>query len=55
MERVGSFVHCTIQQFCDTKLLYVPTYFIGGTTQDVICLEKEEELYIVVLKLSLCN
>lgn len=44
MEGIGSFVHSTIQQFGDAKLLYMPSYFIGGTTQDVICLGKEEEL-----------
>lgn len=41
MEGVGSFVHATIQQFGDAKLLYASSDFIGGSTQDVIRLEKE--------------
>lgn len=43
MEGIGCFVHSTIQQFGDAKLLYVPSYFIRGTTQNVVCLEEEEE------------
>lgn len=42
MKRVGSFVHSTIQQFGDAELLYAPSYFIGGTAQDVIRLEKKD-------------
>lgn len=42
MERIRSFVHSTIQQFGDAKLLDVPSYVIRGTAQDVICLEEDE-------------
>lgn len=42
MEGIGSFVHSTIQQFGDAKLLDVPSYFIRRTTQNVICLKEEE-------------
>lgn len=45
MEGIGSFVHSTIQQFGDAELLYAPSYFIGSATQDVICLEEEEEVF----------
>lgn len=38
MEGICSFVHSTIQKFGDAKLLYISSYFIGSTTQDVICL-----------------
>jgi len=41
---ISGFVHSTIQQFGDAKLLDVPSDFIGGSAQDVICLGKEEEL-----------
>ncbi len=44
MEGIGSFVHSTIQQLGDAKLLYAASYFIGGTTQDVIRLEEEGEV-----------
>lgn len=44
MEGIGCFVHSAIQQFSDAKLLYAPSYFIGSTTQDVICLEEEQDL-----------
>lgn len=43
MEWVGSLVHSTVQQFGDAKLLYAPSYFVRGSTQDVICLREEDE------------
>lgn len=53
MEGIGSFVHSTIQQLGDAKLLYVPSYFILGATQNVVCLEDEEEEEVHRLQRSL--
>lgn len=44
MEGIGGFVHSSIQQFGDAKLLNLLSYFIGSTTQDVKCL-KEEDIF----------
>lgn len=49
MEGVGSLVHSTVQQFGDAKLLYAPSYFIQGSTQDVICLRGENG-YVLCLQ-----
>ena len=40
MEGIRSFVHAAIQQFGDPELLYISSYFIGSSTQDVIHLKK---------------
>lgn len=43
MEGIGTFVNSTVQQFGDTKLLYVSSYLVGGSAQDVKCLRKEKK------------
>ena len=53
MEGISSFVHSTIQQFGDAKLLHVPSYFVLGTTQNVECLDGKEEEKVTALWNSL--
>lgn len=43
VDGIGRFVNSTVQQFGDAKLLYVASYVIGGSAQDVIRLKKEKE------------
>lgn len=47
MEWVCSLVHSTVQQFGDAKLLYVPSYFVRGSTQDVKCLREKMKTFYV--------
>lgn len=58
VDRIGRFVNSTVQQFGDAKLLYVSSYFIGGSAQDVIRLRKEKrvkKLFYYFIIHSVCH
>lgn len=48
VQRVGGFVHATVQQLCDAKLLDVASHFVGGAAQDVVRLRGRSQTSMLI-------